>query len=55
MRNVGWKQETTLPQLLDGVEEQLAYHMEISEIYVQNGLPKVTEAEAILSMREILE
>lgn len=50
-----WHFVSTEPQLLDGMDEKLAYLMGISDDYFTNRLPKVTDEEASLALMEIME
>lgn len=49
-----WQVTYNHPQLLDGIEEEFANQTGISEDYVQNRLPKVTQAEADAALQKIL-
>ncbi|MBD2230846.1 hypothetical protein [Phormidium tenue] len=50
-----WQVTYNHPQLLDGIEEEFANQTGISEDYVQNRLPKVTQAEADAALQKILD
>lgn len=45
-RDRDWQVTYNHPLLLDGIEEEFANQTRISEDYVQNRLPKVTQSEA---------
>lgn len=49
-----WQVTYNHPQLLDGIEEEFANQTGISEDYVLNRLPKVTQAEANAALQKIL-
>jgi hypothetical protein len=49
-----WQVAYNHPQLLDGIEEEFANQTGISEDYVQNRLPKVTQAEVDETLQKIL-
>lgn len=49
-----WQVTYNHPQLLDGIEKEFANQTGISEDYVQNRLPKVTQAEADAALQKIL-
>ena len=50
-----WQVTYNHPQLLDGIEEEFANQTGISEDYVQNLLPKVTQADADAALQNILD
>jgi len=50
-----WQVTYNHPQLLDGIEEEFANQTGISKDYVQNRLPKVTQAEADAALQKILD
>lgn len=50
-----WQVTYNHPQLLDGIEEEFANLTGISEDYVQNRLPKVTQSEADAALQKILD
>jgi len=50
-----WQVTYNHPQLLDGIEEEFANQTGISKDYVQNRLPKVTQAEADAALPKILD
>lgn len=48
-----WRISTQLPELLDGIEESFAETTGLTEDYLSNRLPKVTEKEAMSLLRNI--
>ena len=50
-----WQVTYNHPQLLDGIEEEFANQTGISEDYVQNRLPKVTQAVADAALQKIVD
>jgi hypothetical protein len=50
-----WQVTYAHPQLLDGIEDEFAEKTGITDEYIQNRLPSVTQAEADLALQTIFE